>query len=94
MSRKDTVYNPYQTIYPDVGCDKAKAKGYDGGCLNCPLHRCLEDGPEVILNRIKTPKELSARNREIIKLRAEGMALKDLAKKFKLTKSMICQVTK
>lgn len=84
-------------FYPDTGCDKAKERGYFGPCLikrkpACPFKRCLEDGREKIIKKVKTKEEREIRNAEIRKGQAEGMSLENLHKKFKLSKMRIWQV--
>jgi Mor family transcriptional regulator len=80
MVRKD--YNRDGEIhYPDRGCVKAKMKGYDGKCLDCPFPQCLEDG-DVPSTYQET---ITARNKEIRQLYETGWTVAEIAKQYSLS---------
>lgn len=64
--------------YKDRGCNKAKAVGYSGTCLACPLPECLKD---TLNKRYK----LTPRNNEIKRLYKSGIKTCELAEKFNLS---------
>ena len=42
--------------HADTGCDKARAVGYNGRCLECPLDHCLEDDIKESVSRTSGPR--------------------------------------
>lgn len=90
------------TSFPEVrtsddnGCRRAKARGYEGKCLECPFDTCFEDvnfkqSPPVGKGRPKGSKDskLSARNLEIYNLYMEGRTTTQLMNDYKLCQSTI-----
>jgi len=66
--------------YLDEGCDLFPS------CLNCPLPQCRYDEP----GRRQKGKEL--RNMEIIRLHSEGKGIKELARRFGVSKRTVHRV--
>jgi DNA invertase Pin-like site-specific DNA recombinase len=74
--------------YPDNGCAKAKAAGYEGTCLEskkfpkgCPFPRCFEE-PGVLPPQ---EEETIKRNEEIRKLHETGWTTEEISKETKLS---------
>lgn len=77
----------------DNGCRRAKARGYEGKCLECPFDTCFEDvnlknNPPVGKRKLKELK-LSARNLEIYNRYMEGITTVQLVTDYKLCQSTI-----
>lgn len=65
---------PEYCHYRDEGCELA------GSCLYCPLPKCVFDRPGGRQHWLK-----SSRDREILRLTAEGRNVKELARIFKVS---------
>lgn len=81
----------------DNGCRRAKARGYEGKCLDCPFDTCFEDvnfkqSPPV--GKVSKDGKLSARNLEIYNRYMEGRTTTQLMTDYKLCQSTIRGIIK
>tara|TARA_B110000438_G_C15728907_1_gene613358 strand:- start:607 stop:954 length:348 start_codon:yes stop_codon:yes gene_type:complete len=65
---------PDNLKYSDSGCN------YSNSCLNCNLAVCVYDSPDIIKNFLK-----NQRNIKILKDRSEGMSIKKISEKYKVS---------
>ena len=72
--RKDTL--PEGTRYEDSGCRIAPS------CLNCPRAQCIYDLPESVDNKVE-------RDREIVRLRKEGVPPSEIARAFGISTRVV-----
>ena len=73
MTDKSVKYKiKHETIHPDNGCVTAKAGGYPGTCLACPLPKCLEEIP-------KRAEKKRPRNDKIRQGHEAGMKVTELS---------------
>lgn len=74
----------------DTGCDRAKALGYFGRCIECPFPCCMESNGQG--KGIQT--NILQRNAEIIRMRGEKISQVELARRFGLNRRTIQKILK
>lgn len=79
--REDAL--PEHTHYRDDGCDLFAS------CLRCPLPRCRYDEPGGIRSLLA-----ELRDREILRLRAEGVSVDELAQRFSVSRRSVFRILK
>lgn len=79
--REDAL--PEHTQYRDEGCEISPS------CLRCPLPRCRYDEPGGIRSLLA-----EYRDREILRLRAEGWSVDDLARRFHVSRRSVFRILK
>tara|TARA_B110000438_G_scaffold271916_1_gene290202 strand:- start:1145 stop:1492 length:348 start_codon:yes stop_codon:yes gene_type:complete len=65
---------PENLKYYDSGCN------YNKSCLSCSLAVCIYDSPDIIKRFLK-----NQRNIKILKDRSEGMSIKEISEKYKVS---------
>jgi len=75
--------------YPDDGCAAARAIGYDGPCLECPLPECLMDDDL----KGKSIKNLG-RDEEIRHRWKSGKSPVQLAREFGLSRRQVERIVR
>jgi hypothetical protein len=84
MSRTKGSKNRSEGVFPpDKGCARAKFKGYDGKCLDCPFARCFEDSV-FLVGKLSKPRR-EQRNLEIKRLRNQGVTLTKIGEQYNMS---------
>ena len=82
----DTIRIDDVNVPTDTGCEKARARGWFGKCLQCPFEECLQDSDDRMR---RSEEETEALKEKIRTLRKQGYKYKQLQRELHVGNALI-----